>query len=656
MDEEVSSDEATWRLGPDPDEPEEQWEPSDADQTARTLLSKIAASTLPAGQLEAGDTLREAIASRDAPACHRAAIAYGAVSHRYEAVPSEEWIRQAFELDAHDQFAFDPPEIGRWILDTALWWVLGTDWYYLGPIATVAATDPAVSWSGGRAILPTVAAALDRRRDPGPFDGLSGDARAVLAATSGHWTRKLLYPDSLARSLAWDGPRLAAALEELVTADLAEVPATVWSAATELSTGRLQAQCKAAKLPTAGTKAVLIERLRAAGKGNKLRSDVDYMYPSKVAVGVRSAQKITEIGSCWEGMFYASCGDTGIPEVEDPELAEMRAATTRRRAARPDLPSARFTLQADDLGLSTEWATSLHTLADGSLLIDNHDEFIRIGLDRDGRGATVTWRHPTVPGHHQSLPLIADNAVFLLEDDALTCRSNDTGEVLWRWPHDHPEDLAWYPRTDNGLLVQACAKGVHGIDALTGQQRWFYAMGRPGQPAVGAGAVTVAGRKTKLYVLDARSGELVSRAPSDRVGDDQTPVLGPDGLVINRPEGGVAAIDPVSTKVAWKAAGNGLYQQKQVLPDGGLAVWTNQTSYVLNTDGSRRWRRSKAIVPNAHGIVALLDGAIARIDPQTGDLGTPIPASSDPMNVAPAPGDTAWISTATGVGLADLPA
>jgi alcohol dehydrogenase (cytochrome c) len=137
-------------------------------------------------------------------------------------------------------------------------------------------------------------------------------------------------------------------------------------------------------------------------------------------------------------------------------------------------------------------------------------------------GLRVAWVHqtrtPTTPGYMETTPLVDGDTLYLTEPPGSTVVAIDTrtGNRLWTWRHDLPEDVRslGFPPTNRGVALYGDQVFVGTVDC------WLYALD------AATGAV-----RWSVQVDDNRTGHSITAAP-----------LALDGMVIVGISGGEAGI------------------------------------------------------------------------------------------------------------------
>lgn len=149
----------------------------------------------------------------------------------------------------------------------------------------------------------------------------------------------------------------------------------------------------------------------------------------------------------------------------------------------------------------------------------------------------MVWAHPLPPGHQEGTPLVRDGIMFFPGPaDTIEAIDAKSGELIWRYRRDLPDDLGEYlPIFDttrnialygNLVIGQSADNYLYALDARTGELAW------------------------ETQVLDYRSGAKISSGP-----------IIADGLAITgrscEPEGGPAACvivahDATSGEEVWR--------------------------------------------------------------------------------------------------------
>lgn len=173
-----------------------------------------------------------------------------------------------------------------------------------------------------------------------------------------------------------------------------------------------------------------------------------------------------------------------------------------------------------------------------------------------------------------SYPVIDGGRVYVgtYEGDALAALDPATGAVEWRYDRlSSGGRVAVLSTGGDRLVVAPGAAGLHGVDAATGQRRWFY---------------------------------------GDGSFDHDGNVVATDGAVFANGRNGIHAVEIGSGNLRWRAEGN----QVGAATAKTLLLGDSPFRALSTADGTERWRVDGT---TPYGSIAVRDGTV-----YTGELGT----------------------------------
>lgn len=249
-------------------------------------------------------------------------------------------------------------------------------------------------------------------------------------------------------------------------------------------------------------------------------------------------------GTVYAGLdrLYALDAETGEARWDDPREVREGIAVAEGRVVAPSDAMAR--IRAFDAATGDElWdqripghttsATAAPAVHDGSVYVRTHDEVFALDLETGERD----WKR-SVGDRAGAAPTATDDRLYVPTERRLRALDPSNREEVWRLegrfrrssPAVDGETLYVAGRVpEDGEHVPA----VLALDAATGEERWRVEPPgfAPGSPVVTDDVVYVAADGTRLYALDADSGEV--RWSLGFEWDLGTPALTEDALLVS---------------------------------------------------------------------------------------------------------------------------
>ena len=245
----------------------------------------------------------------------------------------------------------------------------------------------------------------------------------------------------------------------------------------------------------------------------------------------------------------------------------------RRHVADVSQPLAGRLVWSVDLGAPTR---SVPVIADNVIYLGGHFRVLAL----DAHTGRILWEVPTTGPVHTS-PAVAGNMLYIaLQDWRVLALDRQTGQLLWEFTMQGP--VAGSAAVAGGIVYVGSLDGfLYALDAATGKLLWqFKTEDKPlSPPALAEGILFVSSTEGSLYALHAKTGQprLRYRTP-ERLHD--TPVVA-NGLVYFPSGGQLYAVAADAREVP------GQYQLKLVWAQ--LWIWQFPVPRPPGQPGSR-WR------------------------------------------------------------------
>ncbi|MGY1821187.1 outer membrane protein assembly factor BamB family protein [Geodermatophilus sp. SYSU D00079] len=228
------------------------------------------------------------------------------------------------------------------------------------------------------------------------------------------------------------------------------------------------------------------------------------------------------------------------------------------------------------------------------------------------------------------------------------------GAVSAAWTSATSGDGAARPAVHGGRVLVGDERGVHALDAVTGEEAWRYTRAN----AVLCDWTLVGGRVVAVFRTEDRCDEAIAlvadtgvRAWTRNVDLRTDAVLhSTDGIVLAASPTGVVTIDPVGDNIRWRQAATGGCRLLDAdVGEAGVVVLQRcaealQLRLFDGYEGSPRWTRD---LPGGNATLAGVDRAVVlaqddRVQLYAGADGTPLGS--------PVTGPADGTATATGIG------
>ena len=184
------------------------------------------------------------------------------------------------------------------------------------------------------------------------------------------------------------------------------------------------------------------------------------------------------------------------------------------------------------------------------------------------------WKYQTQKGVSHSLPLFADNKVFVGDDSGTIYALNaDNGNLVWK-KYLEAEVIHSSPAFDKGFIFvgtegsqksNAMPSHLYALDAETGKEFWRfkvdYIQGKlnliHSTPAIADGVVYAGSENGYFYALNAQDGSLIwknefASGSDELIGVSAAAALGYGKVFIGTYEGKFFALDQKDGKVVWE--------------------------------------------------------------------------------------------------------
>ncbi|MBI2546385.1 PQQ-binding-like beta-propeller repeat protein [Candidatus Woesearchaeota archaeon] len=185
------------------------------------------------------------------------------------------------------------------------------------------------------------------------------------------------------------------------------------------------------------------------------------------------------------------------------------------------------------------------------------------------------WKYQTQKGVSHSLPLFADNKVFVGDDSGNIYALNaDNGNLIWKKYLEYAEVVHSSPAYYNGVIFvgtegsqrnNAMPSHLYALDAENGKELWRfkvdYIQGKlnliHATPAILDGIVYVGAENGYFYALNAKDGSLIwknkiASGAEELIGVSAAAALGYGKVFIGTYEGKFLALDQKDGKIVWE--------------------------------------------------------------------------------------------------------
>lgn len=274
------------------------------------------------------------------------------------------------------------------------------------------------------------------------------------------------------------------------------------------------------------------------------------------------------------------------------------------------------------------------------------------GPSIDGRPYR-SWRYDAGRGIRSSPAIAGAVAYFGTREGTLVALDLLTHTPRWTF------DLGGFPVRSSpavvdGTVFLANGFSVVAIDAVSGLQRWKFAMDYAGEssPVVVDGMVYVASKENNLYALDAETGERRWFFKTDGL-IFGSPSVASDVVIVGGDDGDLFALDRETGHLAWKVRLDaGIFSTPAVAGDRVFVTTRDQTTAAVSIDdGSVLWEypvggSASPAVADSVVFVSSDDGALYALDTKGGaeplwlfatgssDIGSPVVVGSEVVFVS----------------------
>lgn len=589
-----------------------------------------------ARDLQAGSRLRAAITTRDLDevlvAKQLLAGAEAVDSGLRDAVAAS--LQAIGEPDHRLDLGLTAPEREE-LIHNVLWFDVALGWSWYGPAVTGVLACGDLRW---QAFIDEVAGAGDgelrdlevwKTAEPADWpdtaairrlQSLSGGARFVLAVANAFTRERVAELHVIGRKVLFDTDTLARCLDELVAADLAEVPASLRSLAMDLTLRELQDVATSQGLKSTGTKATVLDRLLSGGHEGSIAAAVrsrGWRFPIRIGC-LPELKGVEAVASLWGEAFTERRGG----DASDEDAAEWTAPPVRP----PTAPTAKWMVERP------AWVRAI-AASEGSIIgLDGGEHLFRID---DGRERwSVKLDRPAAGWGEQ--PVLCDALTVVARDRHLAAFDLSTGVEAWRWSAPRGEELQGLPACDGERVFQTSTAGLHAIDLATGAALWGFRRRDLRSPTADGGLVVVAVRSDALHVLDAHDGHPLARHRLDGLPRDYWPLLIGTTVIVSGIENqrmATVGLDVHTGAVRWRhrdrdARTKSRGRRGEALLDCSWTVWA-----VDAETGKVSWKRPyqghSAYLDSDGGAAVSTRQGVAVLSPENGKLIGDVPVSAD---------------------------
>jgi outer membrane protein assembly factor BamB len=238
---------------------------------------------------------------------------------------------------------------------------------------------------------------------------------------------------------------------------------------------------------------------------------------------------------------------------------------------------------------------------------------------------TVLWSVPLASA--PSVPPAINRTLMFapLRDGTIVAVNHLSGQLAW----SVKRAATVAPLALDGLVIGADGAQVWALDAATGAEAWTRSVDAAVMLPLSSGAsrVAVATERQELVVLDADTGQVVSRST---IGGRMTaPPVFLDGVVFGGVEDGrVVAIDAATGRALWTRTLNGRVLSLTAFPDRVFAGGTDDFFYSLDPrNGAVQWKwrvggdvAGTAVADARRVYIVSMDNMLRALDRRHGDL------------------------------------
>lgn len=183
------------------------------------------------------------------------------------------------------------------------------------------------------------------------------------------------------------------------------------------------------------------------------------------------------------------------------------------------------------------------------------------------------WRYETEKGLSHSLPLFADNKLFVGDDSGNVYAISEGGSLIWK-KYLGAKVIHSSPAFDNGVIfigtednvgASANPSYLYALDAKTGEVKWKFKIDSvPGKlnlvhatPAISGGVVYFGAENGYFYALSSKDGSMIwkqkiASGSGELIGISAAAALGHGKVFIGTYEGKFLALDQKDGKTLWE--------------------------------------------------------------------------------------------------------
>lgn len=197
------------------------------------------------------------------------------------------------------------------------------------------------------------------------------------------------------------------------------------------------------------------------------------------------------------------------------------------------------------------------------------------------------WRFSTSRSPVQA-PAVWKGTVYVTSGNGIDAVEASTGKGLWHFNAFDPDPAVV---ADGAVYVGSFSGGVHSLDAVTGEPRWFFPTGPvAGSPTVAGGSVFVGSDDHNVYAIDASTG--TKRWSFTTGGQVRSSPSVSNGVVyVGSEDGHVYALKASTGKKVWAFAIEHQYvDSSPAVAGGAVYVGADQDIYALDAaTGTELW-------------------------------------------------------------------